>query len=122
MFESANIPSLSRRTKTLRPVIVHCLDERDISSQLGVRVQDLDDSDFSPQLGVKERELQVALHKQERYQATVQDVTARMEIVQQKLSTVSFNPYKDMDRQMKDHRVGIVSFVSIICNTVLQNQ
>ena len=95
MFESANIPSLSRRTKTLRPVIVQCLDE----------------CDFSPQLGVKERELQVALQKQERYQATVQDVTARMEIVQQKLVGVSFNPYKDMDRQMKDHRVRFLSFV-----------
>ena len=93
MFESGNIETLSRRTKTLRPVIGHCLDE----------------SDFSPQLGTKERELQLAIQKQERYQSAVQDVTARMEVVQQKLLGVNFNPYKDMDRQMKDHRVRIYS-------------
>ena len=90
MLECGNVQTLSRRTKTLRP-----LEQR------------LDVSDFSPQLGTKERELQVALQKQERYQSTVQDVTARMERVQQKLIGVNFNPYKDMDRQMKDHRVSI---------------
>ena len=94
MLECGNVQTLSRRTKTLRP-----LEQR------------LDVSDFSPQLGTKERELQVALQKQERYQSTVQDVTARMERVQQKLIGVNFNPYKDMDRQMKDHRVSFKIFI-----------
>ena len=61
--------------------------------------------DFSLQLGTKERELQLAIQKQERYQSTVQDVTARMERVQQKLTGLGTNLYKDVEKQIKDHKV-----------------
>lgn len=60
---------------------------------------------LSPQLGTKERELQVALQKQERYQSTVQDVTARMERVQQKLMNLGTSPFKNLDQQVRDQKV-----------------
>lgn len=56
------------------------------------------------QLGTKERELQVAIQKQERYQSTVQDVTARMERVQQKLASIGTSPFKNLDQQVKDQK------------------
>jgi len=58
------------------------------------------------QLGTKERELQVAIQRQERYQSTVQDVTARMERVQQKLATLGTSPFKNLDKQMADQKVS----------------
>jgi hypothetical protein len=62
---------------------------------------------LSSQLGTKERELQLAIQKQERYQSTVQDVTARMERVQQKLASLGTSPFKNLDQQIKDQKVGL---------------
>lgn len=63
------------------------------------------DCSLSQQLGTKERELQLAIQKQERYQSTVQDVTARMERVQQKLANIGTSPFKNLDQQVKDQKV-----------------
>ena len=63
---------------------------------------------LSSQLGTKERELQLAIQKQERYQSTVQDVTARMERVQQKLASLGTSPFKNLDKQIKDQKVGFL--------------
>jgi len=61
---------------------------------------------FSPQLGAKEQELQQALHKQERYQQCVQDVTAKMERAQHKLSRGFPTSLSDLDRQLNDYRLS----------------
>lgn len=84
-------------------------EESDNDNENGINgdVSDSDckDSNLSAQLGTKERELQVALQKQERYQSTVQDVTARMERVQQKLSALGSSPFKNLEQQVKEQKV-----------------
>lgn len=67
---------------------------------------DSSDASISSQLGTKERELQVALQKQERYQSTVQDVTARMERVQQKLVSLGMTPFRNLDQQIAEQKVS----------------
>ena len=69
------------------------------------------ETSLSTQLGTKERELQVALQKQERYQSTVQDVTARMERVQHKLAALGTSPFKNLEQQLSEQKVRVdISF------------
>lgn len=87
-------------------------DEKDEDTEESVKVNgDTSDADSNSntslckQLGTKERELQVALQKQERYQSTVQDVTARMERVQHRLSALGTSPFKNLDQQVSEQKV-----------------
>lgn len=92
-------------------------DERDADSESDIKVNgetsdvDHSDSSVSIQLGTKERELQVALQKQERYQSTVQDVTARMERVQHRLASLGTTPFKNLDQQLAEQKVCLICII-----------
>ena len=62
---------------------------------------------FYRQLGAKEQELQVALQRQERYQQSVQDVTARMERVHSRMARgFPGGAMGNLDQQLKDYKVS----------------
>lgn len=88
-------------------------DEKDEDTEESVKVNgDTSDVDTNSnaslckQLGTKERELQVALQKQERYQSNVQDVTVRMERIQHRLSALGASPFKNLDQQISEQKVS----------------
>ena len=61
---------------------------------------------FFIQVSAKEKELQVALQKQERYQQAVQEMTAKMERAQISLARTPASVAADVDTQMKDYKVN----------------
>lgn len=57
-------------------------------------------------MGPKDRELKVALQKQERYQQSVQSVTAKMEQAHSRLTGKVPMTSSDLDKQLKDYTVS----------------
>ncbi|KAH3846261.1 hypothetical protein DPMN_088560 [Dreissena polymorpha] len=124
MWKPVYEPDLSRSVPSLLDSHLQDLQERSTSfgsrsrfggsgslvgSKAGSRSTKFDDlssswQNLQRQLGTKERELHVALQKQERYQSTVQDVTARMERVQQKLVPLGTSPFRNLDGQIAEQK------------------
>ncbi|XP_076463748.1 nesprin-1-like isoform X5 [Babylonia areolata] len=65
------------------------------------------------QVSAKEKELQVALQKQEQYQQAVQEVTAKMERAQISLSRSPASAAANVDSQMKDFKDSLSELESI---------
>lgn len=59
------------------------------------------------QLSAKEKELQLALQKQEKYQESVQLVTDKLDDVQSKLAAPLPNNTEDLQVQMEDYKVFV---------------
>ncbi|KAL8590281.1 hypothetical protein ACOMHN_006397 [Nucella lapillus] len=79
------------------------------------RIEELNQSwnTLQNQVSAKEKELQLALQRQERYQQAVQEVTAKMERAHISLARTPASVAADMDSQMRDYKDSLAELESI---------